>query len=81
MYPRYKVMILMVSVMSIHESGATGDVFFSCYLSGVCFMEGKTIFSATKHKQQSMILVDINTLGVQIKKPSLVLAWTCRVYF
>ena len=41
MYPRYKVMILMVSVMSIHESGATGDVYFSCYLSGVCFWRGK----------------------------------------
>ena len=39
-----------------------------------CFylIQGKTDFSAPKHKQQSMILVDINTPGVQIKRPLLV---------
>ena len=36
------------------------------------FIQGKTDFSASKHKQQSMILVDINTPGVQIKRPLLV---------
>ncbi|KMZ60857.1 Acyl-CoA dehydrogenase, partial [Zostera marina] len=30
---------------------------------------GKTDFSAERHKQQSMILVDIKTPGVQIKRP------------
>ncbi|KAL3505695.1 hypothetical protein ACH5RR_031077 [Cinchona calisaya] len=30
---------------------------------------GKTDFSAPKHKQQSMILVDINTPGINIKRP------------
>ncbi|XP_010921618.2 probable acyl-CoA dehydrogenase IBR3 [Elaeis guineensis] len=33
---------------------------------------GKTDFTAAKHKQQSMILVDINTPGVQINRPLLV---------
>lgn len=32
-------------------------------------MQGKTDFSAPKHKQQSMILVDIDTPGVNIKRP------------
>lgn len=32
-------------------------------------MQGKTDFKAPKHKQQSMILVDINTPGVNIKRP------------
>ncbi|CAI9118956.1 OLC1v1020590C1 [Oldenlandia corymbosa var. corymbosa] len=30
---------------------------------------GKTDFTAPKHKQQSMILVDINTPGINIKRP------------
>ncbi|KAK9146978.1 hypothetical protein Sjap_006881 [Stephania japonica] len=30
---------------------------------------GKTDFTAANHKQQSMILVDINTPGIQIKRP------------
>uniref|UniRef100_A0A0D9X2W2 Acyl-CoA dehydrogenase family member 11 n=1 Tax=Leersia perrieri TaxID=77586 RepID=A0A0D9X2W2_9ORYZ len=34
--------------------------------------KGKTDFSAPKHKQQSMILVDIKTPGVQIRRPLLV---------
>lgn len=34
--------------------------------------QGKTDFSAPKHKQQSMILVDINTPGVHIKRPLMV---------
>ncbi|KAG2647507.1 probable acyl-CoA dehydrogenase IBR3 isoform X3 [Panicum virgatum] len=38
----------------------------------VLILMGKTDFSAPKHKQQSMILVDINTPGVQIKRPLLV---------
>ncbi|KAJ4722130.1 acyl-CoA dehydrogenase-related [Melia azedarach] len=33
---------------------------------------GKTDFSAAKHKQQSMILVDIQTPGIHIKRPLLV---------
>ncbi|KAH7573532.1 hypothetical protein ACOSQ2_007557 [Xanthoceras sorbifolium] len=33
---------------------------------------GKTDFSAAKHKQQSMILVDIQTPGVRIKRPLMV---------
>lgn len=32
-------------------------------------MQGKTDFSAAKHKQQSMILVDIQTPGIHIKRP------------
>jgi hypothetical protein len=36
------------------------------------FKQGKTDFSAPKHKQQSMILVDINTPGVHVKRPLLV---------
>lgn len=35
-------------------------------------MQGKTDFNAAKHKQQSMILVDIRTPGVCIKRPLLV---------
>lgn len=35
-------------------------------------MQGKTDFTATKHKQQSMILVDIQTPGVHIKRPLMV---------
>jgi len=38
----------------------------------ILILMGKTDFSASKHKQQSMILVDINTPGVQIKRPLLV---------
>lgn len=34
--------------------------------------QGKTDFNAAKHKQQSMILVDIQTPGVHIKRPLLV---------
>ncbi|XP_078160391.1 putative acyl-CoA dehydrogenase IBR3 [Carex rostrata] len=34
----------------------------------VLILMGKTDFSAPKHKQQSMILVDINTPGVHIKR-------------
>lgn len=32
-------------------------------------MQGKTDFSAPKHKQQSMILVDIQSSGVQVIRP------------
>ncbi|KAH6789437.1 acyl-CoA dehydrogenase-like protein [Perilla frutescens var. frutescens] len=35
----------------------------------VLIVMGKTDFAAPKHKQQSMILVDINTPGVNIKRP------------
>lgn len=43
----------------------------------VCFLQtttvqGKTDVNAAQHKQQSMILVDINTPGVHIKRPLLV---------
>ncbi|XP_038974440.1 probable acyl-CoA dehydrogenase IBR3 [Phoenix dactylifera] len=38
----------------------------------ILIVMGKTDFTAAKHKQQSMILVDINTPGVQIKRPLLV---------
>ncbi|GJN33408.1 hypothetical protein PR202_gb22005 [Eleusine coracana subsp. coracana] len=38
----------------------------------ILILMGKTDFSAPKHKQQSMILVDINTPGVHIKRPLLV---------
>ncbi|KAH9683570.1 putative acyl-CoA dehydrogenase IBR3 [Citrus sinensis] len=38
----------------------------------VLIVMGKTDFSAAKHKQQSMILVDIKTPGVHIKRPLLV---------
>ena len=31
--------------------------------------QGKTDFNAVKHKQQSMILVDVQTPGVHIKRP------------
>lgn len=32
-------------------------------------MQGKTDFTVAKHKQQSMILVDIQTPGINIKRP------------
>ncbi|CAA3030184.1 probable acyl- dehydrogenase IBR3 [Olea europaea subsp. europaea] len=35
----------------------------------ILIVMGKTNFDAPKHKQQSMILVDINTPGVNIKRP------------
>ncbi|CAI9779745.1 unnamed protein product [Fraxinus pennsylvanica] len=35
----------------------------------ILIVMGKTDFNAPKHKQQSMILVDINTPGVNIKRP------------
>ncbi|XP_042439994.1 probable acyl-CoA dehydrogenase IBR3 isoform X1 [Zingiber officinale] len=38
----------------------------------VLIVMGKTDFSAALHKQQSMILVDVNTPGVCIKRPLLV---------
>ncbi|KAG0502651.1 hypothetical protein HPP92_002723 [Vanilla planifolia] len=38
----------------------------------ILIVMGKTNFSAAKHKQQSMILVDINSPGVCIKRPLLV---------
>ncbi|XP_072959100.1 probable acyl-CoA dehydrogenase IBR3 [Typha angustifolia] len=38
----------------------------------ILILMGKTDFTAPKHKQQSMILVDINTPGVHIKRPLLV---------
>ncbi|CAL5084672.1 unnamed protein product [Urochloa decumbens] len=38
----------------------------------ILILMGKTDFSAPKHKQQSMILVDINSPGVHIKRPLLV---------
>lgn len=39
------------------------------YTQSEYLMQGKTNFSAEKYKQQSMILVDIKTPGVQIKRP------------
>uniref|UniRef100_A0A0E0AP87 Acyl-CoA dehydrogenase n=1 Tax=Oryza glumipatula TaxID=40148 RepID=A0A0E0AP87_9ORYZ len=38
----------------------------------ILVLMGKTDFSAPKHKQQSMILVDVKTPGVQIRRPLLV---------
>ncbi|WCJ23452.1 acyl-CoA dehydrogenase-related [Euphorbia peplus] len=38
----------------------------------VLILMGKTDFTAAKHKQQSMILVDMQTPGVHIKRPLLV---------
>ncbi|KAF8680641.1 hypothetical protein HU200_045670 [Digitaria exilis] len=38
----------------------------------ILILMGKTDFSAPKHKQQSMILVDMDTPGVHIKRPLLV---------
>ncbi|KAK3189152.1 hypothetical protein Dsin_028713 [Dipteronia sinensis] len=38
----------------------------------VIIVMGKTDFSAAKHKQQSMILIDVQTPGVRIKRPLLV---------
>ncbi|URE22429.1 Acyl-CoA dehydrogenase, C-terminal domain [Musa troglodytarum] len=38
----------------------------------VLIVMGKTDFSAPMHKQQSMILVDVNTPGVHIRRPLLV---------
>lgn len=38
----------------------------------ILILMGKTDFTAAKHKQQSMILVDVNTPGVNIKRPLLV---------
>ncbi|KAK2645497.1 hypothetical protein Ddye_020692 [Dipteronia dyeriana] len=38
----------------------------------VLIVMGKTDFSAAKHKQQSMILVDVQTPGVHIKRPLMV---------
>lgn len=37
--------------------------------------QGKTDFSAAKHKQQSMILVDAQSPGVHIKRPLTVLGF------
>lgn len=34
--------------------------------------QGKTDFTAAKHKQQSMILVDIDIPGIQVKRPLMV---------
>lgn len=51
---------------------AMTDTSISVNIEGIYFIQGKTDFSAPKHKQQSMILVDINTPGVQIKRPLLV---------
>lgn len=34
--------------------------------------QGKTDFNAAKHKQQSMILVDMQTPGVHVKRPLMV---------
>lgn len=36
------------------------------------YAQGKTDFTAANHKQQSMILVDIQTPGVHIKRPLMV---------
>lgn len=38
----------------------------------ILILMGKTDFNAAKHKQQSMILVDIKTPGVHIKRPLMV---------
>ncbi|CAI9765849.1 unnamed protein product [Fraxinus pennsylvanica] len=38
----------------------------------ILIVMGKTDFNAPKHKQQSMILVDINTPGVNVKRPLMV---------
>ncbi|KAJ3699837.1 hypothetical protein LUZ61_003542 [Rhynchospora tenuis] len=38
----------------------------------VLILMGKTDFTAPQHKQQSMILVDINTPGIHIKRPLMV---------
>lgn len=43
--------------------------FLMQYSNNSINMQGKTDFKAPKHKQQSMILVDINTPGVNIKRP------------
>lgn len=48
-------------------------VILSLFLAeSIYALQGKTDFTAPKHKQQSMILVDINTPGVHIKRPLLV---------
>lgn len=47
----------------------------SIFLFGMNYsttLQGKTDFNAAKHKQQSMILVDIQTPGVHIKRPLMV---------
>lgn len=36
------------------------------------FAQGKTDFNAAMHKQQSMILVDMQTPGVHVKRPLMV---------
>lgn len=35
----------------------------------ICAIQGKTDFNAPKHKQQSMILVDMRTPGIRVKRP------------
>lgn len=35
----------------------------------ICDLQGKTDFNAPKHKQQSMILVDMQTPGIRVKRP------------
>lgn len=35
----------------------------------MCDLQGKTDFNAPRHKQQSMILVDMRTPGIHVKRP------------
>lgn len=47
-------------------------IFFIFFYLFILRVQGKTDFNTAKHKQQSMILVDIRTPGVRVKRPLLV---------
>lgn len=70
---RCRLLIVMVSCSFLVWHGSV------CYKIRILInnsdpntMQGKTDFNAAKHKQQSMILVDIQTPGVLVKRPLMV---------
>lgn len=57
------VLCFLLSLFISQKVNSVTNVFVYIYL------QGKTDFNAPKHKQQSMILVDMRTPGIHVKRP------------
>lgn len=69
----YLVKLKLQHVLQIHTVTASGACDPRCK---ICIFMGKTDPQAPKHKQQSMILVPMDTPGITIKRPLHVFGFT-----